>query len=89
MVFKILSKIIYYSNISPTNIPLDKNIYLYPLTIPYVVKSKRYLSNDYVASTTLSAIDNEEFLDSLTLVSIISTLDLLDRGFLMATNENR
>ena len=40
------SKIIHHSNVRSANIPLEKNIYLEPLTFPSVVKSKEEISYD-------------------------------------------
>ena len=92
MAFKFLtnksSKIIYRSSTRSANIPLEKNIYLNPLTIPRVVKSKKDLSYNDIAPTRPSTITDDEFLYSLTSVPILDISDLVKRTFLMLNNKN-
>jgi len=92
MIFKIFSyksrKIIYYSNIRPANVPLNKNICLDLLIIPTVIKSKGDFLDDRTVSTILSTVANNDFLNSLTLVSILDMSNLISRTFLIPTNEN-
>ena len=70
MIFKTLSdkssKIIHYSNIRYTNIPLDKNICFDLLIISNIIKSKRDLLDNLIVLTVPSTIVNNDSLNKLT-----------------------
>ena len=82
------SKIIYYSNIRPADVPLDKNIRYDSLTIPHVVTSNRDLFNKNIKSTTLDTTENNKSFDSSTNTHILDTLDLVGRTFLIPVDKN-
>ena len=86
--FKILtnksSKIIHSLNVRPSDILLDKNICLNPLTIPRIVTFKQDLSKKDASNTT----ENDESFDSLTNIPILDTSDLVRRNFLMPTDKD-
>ena len=92
MILKVLldasNKIIHRSNIRPTNTPLDKNIYLDPLTVPKIVKSKRDPSNNETVTTTLSTIADGNSLSNTPHVPIINPSDLIGRTFLIPIDKD-
>ena len=68
---------------------LIKNIRLDPLAVPKIVKSKKDSSEDDTVSTVPSTISDEDNLSDDICMPIIAPSNLVERTFLMPTDENR
>ena len=93
MTFTILSdatsKLIHWSNIRPTDDPLESNLRVDPLTVPKIVKDKLDIKSDVTTYDLVPDPDSELQAEPVhSAMPIIDTSDLVGRTFLTPVNED-